>query len=82
MTTEELQRDLRESLVSRHGHIVGGSDLAALLGFRTSDALRKAISREKLPLRTFTVPGRHGRYALTLEIADWLIAMRQVASLD
>lgn len=67
---------LHRSLVERYGQIVGGADLAGLLGFRSADTLRKAISSNSLTLKTFVIPGRKGRFALTADVADWLITLR------
>lgn len=67
---------LHRSLVERYGQVVGGADLAGLLGFRSADTLRKAISNNSLTLKTFVIPGRKGRFALTADVADWLIALR------
>lgn len=74
--SEPLHDRLRQSLTDQYGHMVGGTDLANLLGFRSTDTLRKAIANNTLTLKTFAVPGRQGRFALTLEVADWLLAMR------
>jgi hypothetical protein len=67
---------LHRSLAEQYGQVVGGADLANLLGFRSTDTLRKAISNKSLTLKTFVIPGRQGRFALTAEVADWLIALR------
>lgn len=75
-TNSLLHNLLRHSLTEQYGHIVGGSDLAKMLGFRSTDTLRKAIANNALTLKTFAVSGRQGRFALTFEVADWLIAMR------
>lgn len=67
---------LHRSLAEQYGQVVGGADLANLLGFRSTDTLRKAISNNTLTLKTFVIPGRQGRFALTADVADWLIALR------
>lgn len=67
---------LRQSLTEQYGHLVGGADLAKLLGFRSTDTLRKAVANGTLTLSTFTVPGRQGRFALTSDVADWLLSLR------
>ena len=79
---QSLKDRLSHSLSERYGQLVGGAELASLLGFRSTDTLRKAITNKTLDLRTFTVPGRHGRFALTLDVADWLSALRSSADLD
>lgn len=76
--TELIDR-LHRSLVQQYGQVVGGADLANLLGFRSTDTLRKAISNNSLTLKTFVIPGRQGRFALVAEVADWLIELRNNA---
>lgn len=79
---QTLSAMLRNSLADRYGQIIGGADLASLLGFRSSDTLRKAICNKTLTLRTFAIPGRQGRFALTVEVADWLVALRNSGTTD
>jgi hypothetical protein len=76
LSANKLREELRMEIAEKHGQIIGGTALAALLGYKTADAFRKAASSQKLSLKTFTVPGRHGRYALSREVADWLIELR------
>lgn len=71
-----LEQELRESLVRQYGAVVGGADLSNVLGFKSADTLRKAVKNNTLPLTTFEIPGRKGRFAVTLEVANWLIALR------
>lgn len=77
-----LYERLRRSLSERYGEIVGGAELATVLGFRSADTLRKAITNNTLNLKTFPVPGRQGRFALTEEVADWLISLREEKNSD
>lgn len=65
---EQLVRELRD----RHGELVGGDSLRLLLGFRSIAAFKQAVTRKTLVLPTFYVAGRRGRFALTIDIADWL----------
>lgn len=74
---DALTQRLEHALTEKFGGMVGGADLAHLLGYRSADTLRKAVSGNSLTLRTFFVPGRQGRFALTVEVADWLIELRQ-----
>lgn len=75
-TLREYQADLTRVL----GPVVGGAELTAALGFRTQGAFRKARERGCLPVKTFIVEGRRGRFAATADIAAWLWAQRQGAS--
>lgn len=66
-------------LVARHGEVVGGDGLRLVLGFPTIDAMKRAIARGTLPLPTFFVPGRRGRFALTVDIAKYLFEIKNTS---
>jgi hypothetical protein len=63
---------LRQLLLREFGAVVGGRDLRNVLGFRSAAAFQRAVRSGHLRLRFFSVPGRKGRFALILDIADWL----------
>jgi hypothetical protein len=72
----QLRTELCRELIGKYGELVGGTDLAKVLGYRTQDAFRRAASSGVLTLKTFNVPGRHGRHAMTRDAVDWLIFHR------
>ncbi len=59
-------------LILEHGPILGGPTLWRLLGYRSADAFRKAAQRKTLPVATFTIPHRRGRFAQTAHVILWL----------
>lgn len=61
------------------GPVVGGSELMQALGYRTPAAFRKALQRDLVPIHTFTLAGRRGRFAATADIAAWLWSQRNRA---
>lgn len=67
---------LYRELSDQYGPLVGGRDLCRLLGFSTATAFRQAWRRAQLPVPVFAIPHRRGGYALTLDIATWLGALR------
>jgi hypothetical protein len=67
-------------LNAEYGPLIGGADLVKTLGFRSAEAMRQAVSRKKLPVRTFTIPSRRGRFAYTFDVARWLA--QQASSVD
>jgi len=71
-TLREYELVLTEAL----GPVVGGRELAAALGFASQDAFRKSRQRGRLPVPTFELDGRRGRWAATADIAAWLWARR------
>jgi hypothetical protein len=67
--------DLLADLLSAHGELIGGADLARCLGFKTPRAFQKAASAKRLPVQTFTLKGRRGRFARTRDLAAWLASL-------
>lgn len=65
-------QDSLNRLIDRYGELIGGPDLARELGLRTPDALRSAIRRGRLPIKTFRIGGRRGWYARTHDLATFL----------
>lgn len=68
--------NLRQDLYGRYGPLVGGQDLAKLLGFQTAAALRQAEIRVTLPIAVFSIENRRGRFAFTEDVANWLASLR------
>jgi hypothetical protein len=64
--------DLERRLLREHGELIGGTALARGLGYRTARAFQVAVQRERMPIETFTLTGRRGRFARTFELARWL----------
>lgn len=71
-----LYEELKNDLLKLHGPIIGGQDLARALGFNSLKALRQAKSRDLLGLTVFTPPKRRGLYAVTSDVAEWIINHR------
>lgn len=69
----------REELVRALGPMLGGAKLAAALGYRTADAFGKAARGNRLPIPTFEIEGRRGRYAMTTDLANWLWSTRNAS---
>lgn len=63
-------------LTSAYGPIVGGEKLARLLGYPSSEAFRQALNRGQLPVETFNIPHRRGKFAYTEDIAAWLSSLK------
>lgn len=79
MTVQNSSQDLapsaealEASLTRTLGALIGGATLTRMLGYPTQAAFRKALSRNRLPVRVFNVEGRRGRFALTRDLAAWL----------
>ena len=59
-------------LIRALGATVGGETLSRALGYPSQDAFRKAHHRGRVPVETFEVAGRRGRFAAVVNIAAWL----------
>lgn len=75
-TYPEDYDDFERRLICALGVTVGGESLSKALGFRSQDAFRKAHQRGRLPVGTFEIAGRRGRFASTVDIATWLWCQR------
>lgn len=80
--SEDSYDDFECRLIRALGAAVGASDLSKALGYPTQEAFRKAHQRGKLPVPTFALPGRRGRYAAATDIAQWLWQQRSTATTD
>lgn len=71
--------EFERRLVLTLGATVGGESLTRALGYPSQDAFRKAHQRGRLPINTFELEGRRGRFALAVDIAGWLWCQRDSA---
>ncbi len=69
-----LAEAIEAKLMKDEGALLSGDALRRVLGYRSMDALRQAISRGTVPVPVFTLPNRRGRFALTRDVARWLAA--------
>jgi len=89
MTTQDTVREnshapstrVAQHLIEReHGPILSCPVLWRLLGYRSADAFRKAVQRKTVPVETFSIPHRRGRFAKTADVVCWLDALTSTAS--
>ncbi len=59
-------------LLAEHGELVSGGDLQRCLGFKSARSFQRAQKEGRLPVTTFSLPGRRGVFARTRDIAAWL----------
>lgn len=69
----KIESPLAHRLFREYGAVVGGQDLTKLLGFRTYSTFRMALTQGRIGVRVFSIMGRKGKFALTDEIAEWLL---------
>lgn len=74
---DPLFEQIHESLLARFGDLIGARDLWRVMGYPSQVALQRAYSRGKVDLALFEIEHRRGRFALTSEVAVWLIQQRK-----
>jgi hypothetical protein len=74
--------DFEQRLVRALGATIGGGQLTRALGYPSQDAFRKAHQRGRLPVDTFELDGRRGRFATATDIAAWLWKQKRAVASD
>jgi hypothetical protein len=59
--------------------MIADDALRVALGYRSTDAFRKALTRKTVPIPVFSVENRRGKYALVKDVAEWLVKQRNAA---
>ena len=80
MTNSEF--NLKQELSERYGPIIGGKELRKSLGFNTYAMFRLAKEGGEIAIPIFKIPGRRDWYALTADLANWLISLRKNSEMD
>lgn len=75
-TSQRLSTELTRTLTALYGPLVSSRELWRILGFANPAAYRQAIASRRIQLPLFEIEGRRGRFALTQEIAHWLVEQR------
>lgn len=68
--------NLAETMLKEFGPLMGGEELRRALGYRTWAAFARAVRTDTIGIPVFEIPKRRGRFALTIDVATWLIALR------
>lgn len=63
---------LEQRLIERYGLLLSSRALARELAYPSEQAYRQALTRGTMPIRTFSLPQRRGRYALATDLARWI----------
>lgn len=71
----DFAAELEAQLTELHGPMMAGHSLYKALGYRSADSFRRALLRNKLPIKVFTVKDRKGRHALTRDVARWIASV-------
>lgn len=70
---------ITDSLLRLYGPLIGGADLRKALGYRSAAAFQRAVRENIINFRVFGVPGRRGKFALTMDVAAWLSIVSNTA---
>lgn len=76
MIDSDFAESIELNLMREYGPILSDTVLANCLGYPSIGAFRKALSRKTVPIPVFKIPKRAGRFALTKDVADWLVRQR------
>lgn len=71
---------LCRELTRQYGPLMSGDHLRNALGYPTKEAYRQAMVRKTLPVLVFEIENRRGRFALTIDVARWLVQERMKAA--
>jgi hypothetical protein len=74
-----LRREIERQLIDRHGPMMTGDALRAVLGYASKEAFRQALSRGRVSVPIFEIEHRRGKSALTSEVAAWVVECRAAA---
>lgn len=72
MQTNRQSELLIAEMKEKYGEIIGGFELAKLLGYKSTAAFQQAISRNQIPFSTFNIENRKGKFAYTNDVIGWL----------
>lgn len=67
---------IEKDLFDRYGPLIMDEALRIALGYKSSDAFRKALTRKTVPIPVFSLKNRRGKYALVKDVAMWLTQQR------
>lgn len=76
MSTDQIYSQLLDRLSDTYGPMIAGQDLARVLGYRTMSAFRQALRRNQIKVPLMDLPHRQQKFALTIDVANWLIEHR------
>ena len=76
---EALEQVLEQQLITHYGPMISNDSLRQVLGYSSMDAFRQALARQTVPVPVFGLANRRGKYALALDIAQWMAAQRNAA---
>lgn len=74
-STRSADPHLESYLLGQHGPLMHGRNLWLALGYVSAQAFRKAVRFGTVPVHTFTIETRRGRFAKTRDVAAWIATL-------
>ena len=81
MAKKPEEKGLSAQMLQLYGPLMSGPALYKSLGFNSYLAFHRALAADGLGVRVFSIKGRRGKFALTLDVATWLEEQRILPSL-
>jgi hypothetical protein len=76
---EPMAAILERELTNQYGPMMTGESLRIALGYPSKEAFRQAFVRKTTPIPVFAIERRRGKFALTKDVAAWLVTQRDRA---
>jgi hypothetical protein len=76
---KDLVTRLESRLNEKYGPVLNSDALVEVLGYPSLSSLRQAVLSRKLSLLVFTPENRRGKFALAIDVANWLVNERERA---
>lgn len=73
MITSDNSNEMVEQLVKQYGPLLSGTDLRTILGYKAASTFNRAKRLNLIEVNIFQMPNRRGSFALTIDVAEWLI---------
>lgn len=71
---------MNRELMRTYGPLLSGENLRLALGYPSKEAFRQALVRQTVPVPVFNIENRRGSFALTLDVARWIVQERLKAA--
>lgn len=73
----ENKKQFIEEFIKQHGSTLRGDNLARALGYKTLGTFNRAVKAKKIPVRLYPLPVGKGRFAKTVDVAEYLWSKKQ-----
>lgn len=71
MTIKDI-KEIEKDLTEKYGTVIGNADLRHVLGYKSFSTFNRAVRMGLVPVKVFEIKNRRGKFALTIDIANWL----------